>query len=339
LELRAAQFSSYLKTPDNDIRVFLVYGPDEGLVRERAKLISLTVLQTLDDPFCYAEIEAGNLDGDPARLRDEIEAISMMGGDRVVRLRGAGNVHAKLIQSVLDADFSNTLLIIEAGDIKKTTALVKSITGLSMGASLACYHDKAQDVGSLIRDVLGEAGLSLTSDATDYLRKNLGSDRSISRQELDKLVLYKGSDEDPISLDDAKAVIGDSSAESVFDVIDATLLGNLPALELTLNKAFFAGESAITFLRLAQGQLKQLHKAASFSGNGVPLSVATKKAGIPPFNQKKAEAQIGRRGAQHFAQCLEIILKAEMECKTTGAPAETLCRRALLRVCMANRSR
>jgi len=339
LELRPAQFSSFIKAPDKNLRIFLVYGPDEGLVRERAKQLSLTVLETLDDPFCYAEIEAGNLDGDPARLRDEIEAISMMGGERVVRLRSAGNVHAKLIQSVLDADFSNTLLVIEAGDIKKTTALVKSITGLSNGAAVACYHDKAQDVGSLIQDVLGEAGLTAASDATDYLRKNLGSDRSISRQELIKLTLYMGATGATVTLEDAKAVIGDSSAESVFDVVDAALLGNLPGLEASLNKAFFAGESAITFLRLIQGQLKQLHKAASFAETGVPLGVALKKAAIPPFNQKKAEAQIGRRGGRHFAQCLDIILKAELDCKTTGSPAETLCRRALLRVCMANRNR
>ncbi|MBL4666787.1 MAG: hypothetical protein JKY04_05370, partial [Sneathiella sp.] len=93
MELRPAQISSFLKAPDKNIRVFLAYGPDEGLVRERGKQLALTALDTLDDPFCYAEIEAGNLDGDPARLRDEIEAISMMGGERVVRLRSAGNSH------------------------------------------------------------------------------------------------------------------------------------------------------------------------------------------------------------------------------------------------------
>jgi len=338
MDMRPAQFSAYIKAPDPKIRIFLIYGPDEGLVRERGKKIALTTIESLDDPFCYTEVNAGTLDGDPARLRDEIEAISMMGGTRVVRLRGAGNAHAKLIQSSLDADFSNTVFVIEAGDIKKTTALVKSITALVNGAAIPCYHDKAQDVGTLITEILAKYQLTASADAAQYLRTVLGGDHSISRQELEKLVLYKGADKSPVTTDEAKAVIGDSSAQSVFDVIDAVLLGNLPRLEHTIEKAFFTGEQPITFLRLAQGQLKQLHKAASFAQNGIPLNIATKKAGIAPFNQQKAQSQIGRRGGIHFAKCLDIILQAEIECKKTGAPAETLCRRALLRVAMANRT-
>ncbi len=339
MEFRAAQLNSFLKSPDPKLHVFLVYGQDDGLIREYGKKLALTALETLDDPFCYSEIEAQNLDGDPARLRDEIEAISMMGGMRVVRLRGITNAHAKVITQVLDADFTNTLFVMEAGDIKKTAALVKAVGALKDGVTIACYHDKAQDISSLITEVLNTAGISSASDVQEYLRSSLGSDRAISRQELDKLVLFKGADKSPLTLDEVRAIVGDSSTESIFDVIDATLLGNLPLLEKTIERAFFGGESAITFLRLAQGQLKQLHKAAALTENGTPLNIAVKKAGIAPFNQQKAQSQIGRRPARHFAQCLEIILQAEIECKKTGSPAETLCRRALLRVSMANRSR
>lgn len=339
MEFRSAQVNSFLKKPDKSLKVFLIYGQDEGLVREFGKKIALTALQTLNDPFCYSEMEASALDGDPAKLRDEIEAISMMGGDRVVRLRSVTNAHAKIITSVLDANFSNTLLVIEAGDLKKTAAMVKAVNGLAFGVTVACYHDKAQDISSLITEVLSANQLSCPSDVQEYLRTSLGSDRAISRQELDKLALYKGPDKSPLTLDDVRAVIGDSSAESVFDVVDATLLGNLPRLEKTIHKAFFAGESAITFLRLIQGQLKQLHKASGFIEAGTPANVAVKKAGIAPFNQQKAQSQIARRNPLHFARCLDIVLQAEIECKKTGAPAETLCRRALLRVAMASRSR
>ena len=191
MEFRAAQLNGFLKSPDPNLHIFLVYGQDDGLIREYGKKLALTALETLDDPFCYSEMEAQNLDGDPARLRDEIEAISMMGGMRVVRLRGVTNAHAKTIIQVLDADFSNTLFVIEAGDLKKTAALVKAVNGLKTGVTIACYHDKAQDISSLITEVLSTAGLSCASDVQEYLRSSLGSDRAISRQELDKLVLIK----------------------------------------------------------------------------------------------------------------------------------------------------
>ncbi|WP_169566593.1 DNA polymerase III subunit delta [Sneathiella limimaris] len=339
MEFKTGQLNSFLKSPDKSLRVFLFYGQDDGLVRESGKKIALTVLDSLDDPFAYSELDATQLEGDPARIRDEIEAISMMGGERVVRLRAVSNTHAKMIQATLDADFSNTLFIIEAGDLKKTAALVKSIGALKFGVTMACYHDRAQDIGSLITEVLGKAQITASPDVQEYLRSSLGNDRAISRQELDKLVLYKGKDKTPLLLEEVRQVIGDSSAESVFDVLDATLLGNLAGLEKSIDKAFFAGESPITFLRLLQGQIKQLHKAAALKEKGNPLNIAVKKAGIAPFNQNKAQSQIGNRPSLHFAKCLEIILQAEIECKKTGAPAETLCRRALMRVSMANRNR
>ncbi|GLQ04951.1 DNA polymerase III subunit delta [Sneathiella chinensis] len=338
-EFKAAQLSNFLKKPDKKIRVFLVYGQDEGLVRERSKALCLTAVDSLDDPFCYSEIAAGDLSDDPARLMDEVTAISMMGGERVVRIRGAGNTHTNLLKPALDADLSNTLIVIEAGDLKKTASLVKLVSGASFGVIIACYKDKAQDITALIREVLGNAGLSANTDAVEYLRQNLGGDRALSRQELDKLVLYKGDDTTPITLDDVRTMIGDSSAENVFDVIDAALLGNIPLLEKSLNKAFFSGESPIAFLRMIQNQLKQLHKAALFMDRGVSSSEAIKKAGIPFFNQQKATMQLSGKNAAHMATSLSITLEAEMACKTTGYPAETICRRALLRIAMANRRR
>jgi DNA polymerase III subunit delta len=339
LELKPAQIKSFLKAPDKKFRVFLIYGQDEGLVRERGKQISLGYLPTLDDPFAYVELTASQVDEDPARVRDELEAISMMGGDRVIRIRGISNKHTKLIDSLLDANFDQSVLVLEGADLKKTGSLPKLLTKDPVSAVIPCYHDKAQDISALINDVLNAGGCRAAPDAMEYLRTHLGSDRAISRQELDKLVIYLGNDKKDATLADVKEIIGDSSSESVFDVIDAALLGKLPELEISLNKAFFAGENAITFLRLIQGQLKQLHKATCFTDQGLPLSDALRKAAIPPFNQQKAQAQIGRKKAPHFAKALEIVISAELECKTTGYPAETICRRALLRIAMASRSR
>jgi DNA polymerase III subunit delta len=339
VELSSNQFRSFLKSPDKSRKVFLIYGPDEGLVRELAKALCLTIVDSLDDPFCYSELSAADLSTDPAKLMDEATAISMMGGDRVVRLRGATGNNKSQIEPLLDLDLGATTLIIEAGDIRKDSALVKLVKSAPQGAVTPCFHDKAQDIGRLIQETLGAAGYSATQDIQEYLRQNLGGDRAISRQELDKLVLYMGAETRPLTLGDVQAVIGDSSAQSVFDIIDATLLGNLPALERRLNKAFSAGESPIAFLRLIQGQLKQLHKAAALIDAGQRSGDALKKAGIPFFNHKKAQVQLSGKSGAHMATCLEITLTAEINCKTTGYPAEALCRRALMRIAMANRPR
>ncbi|USG61428.1 DNA polymerase III subunit delta [Sneathiella marina] len=339
MELPANRFRPFLKSPDKSIKVFLIYGPDEGLVRELGKALCLSIVDSLNDPFCYGELSASDLSSDPAKLMDELTAISMMGGDRVVRLRGATGNSKNLIEPALDLDLDTTTFVIEAGDIRKDSALVKKVKSAPHGAVTPCFHDKAQDVTGLIKEILGAAGLSASRDVEDYLCQNLGSDRSISRQELDKLVLYMGNEKRPVTLEDVQVNIGDSSSQTVFDIIDATLSGNLQALERRMNKAFSAGESPIAFLRLIQGQLKQLHKAAALIDAGQKSGEAMKKAGIPFFNQKKAQVQLSGKTGAHMATCLDITLNAEIDCKTTGYPDETLCRRALMRIAMASRRR
>ncbi|MBT7582049.1 MAG: DNA polymerase III subunit delta, partial [Kordiimonadaceae bacterium] len=60
----------------------LIYGPDEGLVRERATKIAKQVVEDLQDPFLVANIDPDSLKSEPGILADEAAAISMMGGRR-----------------------------------------------------------------------------------------------------------------------------------------------------------------------------------------------------------------------------------------------------------------
>ena len=339
MELASGKLPAYLKSRDPKHRIFLVFGPDEGLVRELSRALCVAVAGSLDDPFRFAELDAGALSADPARLMDEVTAISMMGGERAVRLRGASNNSKGYLEPLLEMDLADCVLVIEAGDIRKDSALVKMIGKSPQGVVTHCAHDKAQDILSLINEVLGAANLAPSREIIDYLRENLGSDRAISRQELDKLVLYMAGRTEPMTLADVRANIGDSSAQTIFDVVDATLLGDLDGLERRLTRAFSAGESPIGFLRMIQNQLKQLHKAAALRDAGARPEDAIRKAGIPYFNQKKAAAQIGGKSSAHMAMSLEITLEAEIKCKSTGYPDEAICRRALMRLAMANRRR
>ncbi|MZR29802.1 DNA polymerase III subunit delta [Sneathiella litorea] len=339
MELASGKFSAFLASRDPKYRIFLFFGPDEGLVRELSRALCVSIVESLDDPFRFIDMEAGDLFADPARLLDEVTAISMMGGERVVRLRGASNNAKGYIEPVLELDLTDSILVIEAGDIRKDSALVKMINKAPYGAVTPCFHDKAQDILSLIKEVLGTANLNPSREIIEYLRENLGSDRAISRGELEKLALYMRGRTDPMTLEDVRANIGDSSAQSIFDVVDATLLGDLNGLEKYLNKAFSAGESSIGFLRMTQNQLKQLHKTAALRDAGARSEDAIRKAGIPFFNQKKAAAQIGGKSSAHFATCLDITMDAEIKCKSTGYPDEAICRRALMRIAVANRRR
>jgi DNA polymerase-3 subunit delta len=72
-------------------RIVLVYGPDRGLVSERAAQVADKTGVDLTDDFSVLTLEASDLNGDPGRLADEFGAISLFGGDRLVWIKNAGN--------------------------------------------------------------------------------------------------------------------------------------------------------------------------------------------------------------------------------------------------------
>ena len=77
----------FLANPDKAVRAALIFGRDLGVVRERAQGLASKVTEHPDDPFDVALITDTDMADDPARLVDDLMALSLMGGRRLVRLR------------------------------------------------------------------------------------------------------------------------------------------------------------------------------------------------------------------------------------------------------------
>jgi DNA polymerase-3 subunit delta len=93
---------AFAARPDPKARAVLVYGPDEGLVRERVQTLMKTVVEDLNDPFRVADLAQSAVKSDPALLADEAAAMALTGGRRVVRLRDADDGVTKAFKALLD---------------------------------------------------------------------------------------------------------------------------------------------------------------------------------------------------------------------------------------------
>ena len=213
----------------------LVFGPDEGLVRERSSKIAKQVVQELQDPFLVAHIDPDKLKSEPGLLADEAAAISMMGGRRVIRVEGASENATKAAQSFLENPIGDGLIIITAGNLRPTSGLRKLFEKAKNAGAIACYEDNHASLDALIHEVMRENNLSIDTDANSFLQMNLGSDRLVSRSELNKLAVYMGPSEkrqsDMVSLEDVSACIGDSGTLSIDTIISATTGGDLRTLD------------------------------------------------------------------------------------------------------------
>src|SRR5437764_15481149 len=80
MEIKSHQADRFVARPPAGLVAALVYGPDQGMVRERATALAKSVVSDLNDPFRVSELDEATLDADPARLWDEAAALSMIGG-------------------------------------------------------------------------------------------------------------------------------------------------------------------------------------------------------------------------------------------------------------------
>jgi DNA polymerase-3 subunit delta len=338
MKVQPAKADAVCANPDAALRVLLLYGPDQGLVRERAKAATRAVLGGPDDPFRLAELTGKQLRDDPALLHDEAAAMALTGGRRVVRVVDVGNDDAKWLEPFLADPPGEALVVVEAGDLgsAKASKLVRAAEASGAAAAVACYRDEGAGLPKLIDQVLGEAGLSASPDAKAYLAANLGGDRMVSRGELDKLVTYMGAGtphgQTRVELDDAAAVVGDTAALSLQTVAYAVGGGDPKAVDRALQRSFAEGVGPVGALRAVSRHFQQLHLVAAALAEGQDAKAALRRL-RPPIFWKVEEAFLAQARAwppSWLGRALARLLEAEAQCKRTGLPDEAICAACLL---------
>ncbi|KQV20294.1 DNA polymerase III subunit delta [Rhizobium sp. Root1203] len=226
-EIKSHEFDGFLERSARNYRIFVIYGPDRGLVSERAGLIASKTGVSLSDPFSLIKLDIADLQKDQGRLLDEAGSMGLFGGEKLIWIRGAANEKYLVdsLQLLSAKTLQDTFLIIEAGDLKKGSLLRKTAEAARGIATVPCYPDDTRALNALVDAELAAAGLRIAPAARAALVELIGGDRIASRNELKKLALYcRGLD--VIEERHVAEIIGDASAISVDDAVDAILSGN-----------------------------------------------------------------------------------------------------------------
>ena len=338
--IKSADADRTIKNPPKTMIAALVYGPDAGLARERAETLLKTVVADLTDPFLVSDLDDAALGADPARLADEAAAISMLGGRRVVRVRGASNNLAKTFEAFLDDPKGDALIVVEAGDLAKGAALRKVFEDADNAAAIPCYPDTIRDLPDVVRDGLRAEGLAISGEALADAVSRLGSDRGVTRRELEKLALYcRGQKE--VTLDDVRAAMGDEAEARVEEACDAAGLGDLKKLDLALERLWASDVSPVQVVRQTMGHFQKLLQVSTEAARGDNIDFAMKKL-RPPLHFSRTNAfrsQVQKWNEPRLLDALDLLLEAEAMCKTTAVPAEAALGRALFNVAAMARAR
>lgn len=338
--LRGREVDAFLARPDAARPIILLYGPDAGLVRERADALLASAVDDPGDPFSLVRMNGDDLAAEPSRLVEEAMTIPMFGGRRAIRVKAGSRSFAAGVETLTSEPIRDCTVVIEAGELRPDSPLRKACEKARNAVAIACYPDTERDLAKLIDDELRGSNLRIAADARASLMALLGGDRQASRNELRKLALYAHGQSE-VTLDDVMAVVADASELKIDPIVDGAFGGKPAVVEIEFTKAMNAGTYPGMVIMAAQRQAASLHKASLLIADGMSASQAA-ESGFPRlhFSRKAAvEHALRTLSPARLAAIIEQLGVAALETRRQALLAQDIAQRALLAIAVNARKR
>lgn len=332
--LKAHEVARFLARPDLTEGIFLAYGPDAGLVRETAQRLIRQLSGDDSDSVSLVTLDGEEVDADPSILAVEARTMSLFGGKRIVRVRGAGKSLVMTLTELRD-DPAGAAIVLEAGNLTPKDALRALVEAARLGRALPCYPDSDETLQALIRETFNQQGIRIDADVVTTLREILGNDREITRRELEKLCLYAASSK-VLTREDVLLLCADNGMLVIDAILDATGGGHAEKLELALNRALSSAVDPQRLLAMCNIHFANLRRwRTEVDAGKAPRQVLEGLRPKPHFSRISAlEQQLRLWSDSSLATASERILQATADSRRRPGLAEAGLRRALLAICM-----
>src|SRR5712671_7205338 len=336
---KAAEVEGFMARPDPDKPIVLVFGPDAGLVRERAVALVRSCVEDPRDPFGLALLEGDTLADAPERLVEEAYTVPLFGGRRAILVKAGGRNFSTAVERLVAAPPGiDCRIIIEAGDLKRGAPLRTLCERAPMVAALPCYADSARDLVRLIDEEMRRAGTSITPNARALLASLIGGDRGASRSEIEKLTLY-ALGENRIDVPDVMAVVADATIPAVDSLIDAAFAGWASDVEINFGKVQSSGVSASAIAAALVRQTAALHlfRLAVESGTSIDDLFRRTTPAIHFSRVRAVRAALEIWTSNRLARLIAQLGETSLEVRKNSKVAYPIIQRALISTAMAAR--
>lgn len=344
MEIKSAGAKGFVAKPPPEIRVFLLFGPDDGLIRERGDILVKQVVPDAADPFRLADLDGDAVNADAALLYDEATALAFGGGQRAVRVRRLTGRIADAVIDFIREPVGEARIVLEAPGAARKTAIVAAAIGSPAAAAVPCYRDESRTLRDLVSETVKKAGLRPGPGVVDYIADRAGSDRALTRREIEKLALFVGADPNagpkPIDLAQAQAVIGDTALLTLDSLVDAAFEGRMADIERMLLRVRQEGVASGSILRAMAGHAARLVRYRGLVRSGLdPKSAARRLKPPVHFSRQRSLERQSRMAPHVLTAIMDRLAEAERLTRRTEVPDTTVCDRALSGIAAAVRRR
>jgi DNA polymerase-3 subunit delta len=329
--IKPAGLDSFLRKPDPAIGALLIYGEEADAVRELAARAVRKVAGSLDDPFSVTTLQEQDLASDPARLADEVQSISMFGGQKAIWIKGAGEAFLKAVLPVLEGKTSGNLVVAEAATLSKSSELRQLFEKSPHALVVPLYEAEAGEIAQMVEQLLAKDGLRIGQDALQRFMALSGTSRGLVRQEAEKLALYCLGNE-RVGLEDVEAVCGNDTGVTAEELADGVFGGDVEDVDRMYHDLVRAGRDPGQLLSAVHQQALRLMEFRLAVDRGAQAEQVLKQARPPVFfrRQRLVQGQLRSWSLSDLVTAGGTLNANVLAARRNAALAEAIAGRCLL---------
>ena len=309
----------------------LLYGPNEGLIRENY----LKIKKNFDNGTLEEVRFSGKLISDqPENIIDELQTVSMFSEKKIITIEEPLDKNVSLFEKLFVSIPPQILIIILAGSLTKTSKIRKLFEKSNLFLSCANYEDDLKSKSQVIQKLEKVIQKSLNKDIKNYLIENLSTDRMVSKNEIDKIILFYTDNKEQPKLEKIKLIVNDNSDLALNQISKLTFSGYPSKISNFLSKVFSEGISPVAVIRVLLNYVLRIQSTQIQLKKTINFDNAIKELKPPVFWKDKEvfESHCKKWPINETVSNVNLLTSAELNCKIDYNLANIICERAILNI-------
>jgi DNA polymerase-3 subunit delta len=262
----AAAIRALARKPRPDIRLYLIFGTDDG---GNAALAG-ELIAGFGKGIERTDLDGSQLSRDPSLLPAEAASMSLFGDTRYIRVTTSGEESLAAVEALLAADKAINPVVMLASGISEKSRIAKLALAAPNAMAVQTKLPGPDDMARIVAELGREAGLTIEPDLAHVIAGFTAADRRLAAQEIEKLSLYlDASPQDPkaVTREAITALRADAEDDAMQPIISAALSGDLRRLPEELKRMREQAVSEVGLVIVMQRQVMQLAAAAQRMGS------------------------------------------------------------------------
>ena len=309
----------------------LLYGSNEGLIRE-----NYNKLKNIFNQASYEEINVigKSISEQPEILIDEIKTVSMFNDHKIITIDQPIDKNIEIFEEAFAMLTSNTLIIVLANNLKKTSKIRKFFENSKNLFACANYEDDLRSNSQQIQTLEKYIGKTLNKDIKNYLNQNLSSDRMISNHEVDKIILLYYENNTIPELEEIKLIFNDNSDLGLSKISQLAFSGKPNKVSINLNRIFAEGVNPIAVVRTMLNYVQRIQVTQIALRKTNDFESAIKSLKPPVFWKDKDNFKLHCKKwpINETVLNFNLLVNTELSCKADYNLTNILCERALINI-------